>query len=197
MARAAHAYAGRVIDRVREILIFENDFVQVFNDEVHFPDGGNGRYLRIGPPQSRSPGVVILPVSGDRVGLVQSYRYPVGQEQWALPRGFGDPEDGTDPLRTAERELAEELGVRARSMKLLGWVTPDSGMLSTRAAIVVAEVVDDSANPADRREITAVRWEPVADLWRMAGSGAIEDGYTLSALTVAAGTGRLGGPAPD
>ncbi|MET7512788.1 hypothetical protein ABZS88_04800 [Streptomyces sp. NPDC005480] len=63
------------------------------------------------------------------VGLVQTYRYPVGSWQWGLPRGFSHDRD---PLVTARTELYEELGAQDAEFELLGTMTPDSGMLATR-----------------------------------------------------------------
>jgi ADP-ribose pyrophosphatase YjhB (NUDIX family) len=192
MARAgATGSLTGVIERLKEVLVFENRFVQVFNDEVRFAGGGEGTYLRIGPPPVRGPGVVIMPFWAGLIGLVESYRYPVGVTQLALPRGFGDPEDDHDPARTAARELAEEMGVSARACELIGWVTPDSGMLSTRVAVVCADVQNAEAARPDGLETTAIRWVKREELWSLVRSKSIEDGFTLSAAALAVGAGRL------
>jgi 8-oxo-dGTP pyrophosphatase MutT (NUDIX family) len=187
-------YTPCVIEKLREVQVFENRFVQVFNDEVRFPDGTNGTYLRIDPPVSGGPGVVVLAVDGQAVGLVHSYRYPIGEEQWALPRGFGDARDDGDPLRTARREMSEELGSTADNLELLGWVTPDSGLQSARVGIVFAEVQRRGV-PSDTFEIEAARWIDLPDLWSLVRNGEIEDSFTLSALARAASSGRIAGPA--
>lgn len=175
-----------MIEQIREVLRFENPFVQVFEDDVRFANGSLGRYLRIGPPPSRGPGAVIVPICGPLVGLVQTYRYPVEGLQWGFPRGFGDATDES-PLETAARELKEEIGDHeVAKLQLLGWVTPDSGMLSTRAAVVAATIPQRrlESRPLDDDEILSVRWIEAETLWREIGSGQIEDGFTLAALSL-------------
>ncbi|TGB05767.1 NUDIX domain-containing protein [Streptomyces sp. MZ04] len=178
------------IRRRREVLAYANRFAEVFDDEVEFPDGTPGRYLRIAH-RGEGPGVVILPVHGMTVGLVQTYRYPVGSWQWGLPRGFSH---GRDPLVTARTELHEELGVQDADFELLGAMTPDSGMLATRVAIVLARVDDPTGEVVDVREVAAVRWLPIRELWQWVAEGRIEDGMSLAALTLAHAGGHLPGP---
>ncbi len=62
----------------------------------------------------RHPGAaaVIALDERDRVVLVNQYRHPVGARLWEAPAGLVDRED-EDPLQTAQRELAEEAGLRA------------------------------------------------------------------------------------
>ncbi len=48
----------------------------------------------------------------DEVGLIRQYRATVDQVLWEIPAGTIDPGDA-DPLATAQRELLEEMGVRA------------------------------------------------------------------------------------
>jgi NUDIX domain. len=122
------------------------------------------------------------------IGLVQTYRYPVGSWQWGLPRGFSH--DG-DPLVTARVELREELGVQDAEFELLGAMTPDSGMLATRVALVLARVNDPTGRAVDVREVAATRWLHIRELWKWVAEGRIEDGMSLAALTLAHALDRL------
>lgn len=178
------------IRRTREVLAYANRYAEVFDDEVEFPDGAMGRYLRIAH-RGEGPGVVILPVHAMTVGLVRTYRYPVGAWQWGLPRGFSH---GRDPLVTARAELHEELGVQDAGFQLLGTMTPDSGMLAGSVAVVLAQVDDPTGDVVDVREVAEVRWLPVQELWQWVAQGRIEDGMTLAALTLAQAHNRLPRP---
>ncbi len=58
------------------------------------------------------PGAVgILAWDGERLGAVRQWRQAAGRETLEIPAGTKDP--GEEPRQTAERELAEECGVRA------------------------------------------------------------------------------------
>lgn len=63
--------------------------------------------------------VAVVPVdSDDKVTLVRQYRAAIEQEMLEIPAGKQDV-SGEDPLETAKRELAEEVGLRADRYELL------------------------------------------------------------------------------
>ncbi|TLM87196.1 NUDIX hydrolase [Pseudarthrobacter sp. NamE5] len=170
----------REIRRLQEVIAYENSYFTVFDDAVEFPTGRRGTYLRIAAVAPGTP-VVVLAKRGGLIGLVRSYRYPIGQSQWALPRGFAH---GTDVLESALAELGEELGVTGAEIRLLGHVTPDSGLLATRVAVVLARVLEMAASFEDREEIEANMWVTQEQMRNMVRGGEIEDAFTLSALTL-------------
>ncbi|KDN84025.1 NUDIX hydrolase [Kitasatospora cheerisanensis] len=176
------------IRRTREVLAYRNRYIDVYDDEVAFPSGSAGNYLRI-QARDEGLGVVIVPVHDQFVGLVRTYRYPLGRPQWGLPRGFSQ---SPDPLVTARAELHEELGVPDAEFHLLGTMTPDSSLLGTTVAVVHAAVpaLPGSA-PLDLDEVTGTRWLPLPDLPRWITTGHLDDGMTLAALTLARAHGRL------
>jgi 8-oxo-dGTP pyrophosphatase MutT (NUDIX family) len=170
------------VRRTRERLVYENGYVRVHDDDVTFADGSAGRYVRI-EPAGDGPGAVLLALHEGRIALVRSYRYPIGAWQWALPRGFAHD---ADPLVTARAELAEETGVTDAELRVIGTVTPDSGVQSHRVAIVLAEVRRlPDGGPLDDDEVAEVRWVLPRELEREIADGAIEDGFTLAALALA------------
>lgn len=172
----------------RKIVVYENAFIELRDDEVTFTDGSPGRYVSLAPKPNTAPGAVVLPVREGRICLVRTYRYPLGATQWGLPRGFGqDP----DPLVTARNELREETGIERVSFELLGHVCPDSGLMATRAAVVGARVEQAELAALDRNEVADVEWRPLDDLRRDIAAGAIDDGYTLAGLAIAVASGWL------
>ena len=66
------------------------------------------------------PGAVaVLALDDDgRAVLIQQYRHPVAAKEWELPAGLLDVE-GEDPLRAAQRELAEEVDLVAEHWSVL------------------------------------------------------------------------------
>ena len=93
---------------------------------------------------SRSRGIkaaVILAVEDGHVLLVEQYRVPLGQNCLELPAGLiGDHDDSekADPLAAAGRELEEETGYRAGSLKALGNFFSSPGMVSESFTLVQA-----------------------------------------------------------
>ncbi|HST84668.1 MAG TPA: NUDIX hydrolase [Kineosporiaceae bacterium] len=183
--------SDRTTRRLKEIEVYANPFVQIFDDEVVFPGGSQGRFIRI---KAAMPGrgVVMLPLHAGRIGLVKTYRYPIGAWQWGLPRGFSH---GSDETFSAQQELLEELGASKVDLRRIGSVTPDSGLLETTVAVFVADVAEDFASPIDTDEVAAVKWIPLSELWSLIASGEINDGFTLATIALAMSVGELSRPA--
>jgi hypothetical protein len=91
--------------RASRTLAYENDWIQVFHDEVLRPDAQPGVYGVV-HPRTHAVGVVAID-DRDQVLLVGQYRYTLDRYSWEIPEG-GVP-IGEDPLEGARRELPEEL----------------------------------------------------------------------------------------
>jgi 8-oxo-dGTP pyrophosphatase MutT (NUDIX family) len=169
------------IRQLNEKIAFENPFVTVFDDEVEFPGGRIGHYVRVAAAVSGTP-VVLLAYRRGTIALVRTYRYPIGQAEWALPRGFSQ---GGAVKENAQQELLEELGVDEASFRVLGHVHPDSGLLSTRAAVVLAQVEHLAGPRKDVEEVEDVQWVSPSVLDAMIRDGEIEDGFTLASWLLA------------
>jgi len=153
------------IRRIRENVVYRNGFAALYDDPVVFPDGTEGSYLRI-VESDGDPGVAVLAVCADR----------------GVPRGFAH---GGDPAATARDELTEELGREPDSLIPIGAVTPNSGLLASRVEVFLAHYATPASVPQDTREVAAVRWIAMSDLAGEIASGAIQDAFTLSAVTCA------------
>jgi ADP-ribose pyrophosphatase len=91
---------------------------------------------------SRARGIkaaVILAVEDGHVLLVEQFRVPLGKTCIELPAGLiGDDTEGEDPLEAAGRELEEETGYRAATLKSLGEYYSSPGMISESFTLVCA-----------------------------------------------------------
>jgi 8-oxo-dGTP pyrophosphatase MutT (NUDIX family) len=97
-------------------VIYDNGHLRVREDDVVQPDGAPGRYTYI---ESMWPVVGIVPVTDDgQVYLVRQWRYPWRRNSWEIPAGHGELNE--EPLQSAQRELAEEVGLQAASWESLG-----------------------------------------------------------------------------
>lgn len=64
-------------------------------------------------------------VTRDRQVLLIRRAHEPWRDHWDIPGGFCDP--GEHPMRTAERELSEETGIRGRATTLIGLWIDDYG----------------------------------------------------------------------
>ena len=95
--------------------MFKGKAVNVWRDEVQYPDG-----RRVLIEVIRHPGsVAVLPVDEDgKVWFVRQYRHPAGQLLLELPAGTLEGDE--NPEVTAAREIREEIGMAANTLIPLG-----------------------------------------------------------------------------
>ncbi|MDR0417081.1 MAG: NUDIX domain-containing protein [Propionibacteriaceae bacterium] len=165
------------IRRLSGNVIYRSEFAVICEDQIEFSDGSPGTYVTVASGNG-NPGVVVVPSAHGLLGLVRVYRYPLRAWQWGFPRGFAL---APDPLVTAGAELMEEMGL-VGSLSLLGWITPDSGLLSSRVAVVLAEIDESDASPLDTRKVAEVAWMSLQDMQRRLGADGYDDGLTMAAL---------------
>ncbi|GID27426.1 NUDIX hydrolase [Paractinoplanes brasiliensis] len=174
--------------RTAEHKVFQNEFIAVYNDDVLIAGAFPAQFLRIVEREGK-PGAAVLARCRGQYALVLNDRYPTGDWEWGIPRGFAH---SGDPEHTAREELAEELGGLPRELVPLGIVTPNSGLLAARVHLYLAEFDAEVAAPVDSAEIAMVRWIGLPELYAEIVDGRITDAFTLSALTQATARGLLG-----
>lgn len=98
---------------------YRDPWVTLTRDEVIRPDGDSGSYVVV----QLKPGVCVLAVDAeDHVFLTREFHYAVGRVTLEAVSGGIDP--GEDPRTCAERELAEEIGIRAAEWTDLATTDP-------------------------------------------------------------------------
>ena len=118
------------------------------------------------------------------VALVRQWRYVLGR--YCLEICAGRIEVGQTPLETAERELGEEMGLRAREFVKLSEFQVAPGYCEERLWVYLARGLEASAqNLDDDEEIEVVRM-PFAEALSRVHSGEIDDAKTIITLLMAA-----------
>jgi len=125
--------------------------------------------------------VAMVPmIDRDHVCLVKNDRYAVGKTLLEVPAGTLDP--GESPDETAPRELAEETGYRAGSIRRIAEWFVSPGVMSERMYLYLCE--DLQPGPTDHQLDETL--EPVILEWSEAIErvldGRIEDAKTRLAL---------------
>ena len=165
------------------------------NDTVVTPDGGSmeRQYLL-------HPGAVgvIAWDDEDRIAVVRQYRHPVAFRLVEPPAGLLDA-DGESWLAAAERELAEEAGLRADRWQVLVDLFTTPGACQETLRIYLARDLSDVAVPdgfvaAHEEAHMDVCWAARADLVDAVLAGKLQNPTMVSgvlALEVARLSGRL------
>ncbi len=158
--------------------VYVNPWISVREDHVLRPDGQPGIY---GVVQFQNYALGIVPVTdtGETV-LVGQWRYPLGTYSWEIPEGGGPL--SRPLLESAQRELAEETGIRAETWTDLGPVHLSNSVTDEVGAVFLAQKLHFGPAHPEGDEVLAVRRLPLTEAWQMALDGRITDGMSIVGL---------------
>jgi ADP-ribose pyrophosphatase len=123
--------------------IYSGRLLTVHEDDVRLVDGTAAQREVVAHPGA----VAIVAIDSDgKVVLVRQWRHAVGRALWELPAGTRDADEV--PLRTAERELAEETGLRAGDLRPLAAAPLTPGYSTEVMHFFLATAL--TAGPTDR-----------------------------------------------
>jgi len=123
--------------------IYAGKVMAVRKDEVAMPGGGTA--IREITEHAGAVAIAALDPD-DRLMMIYQYRHAVGRRLWEMPAGLLD-QAGEDPLETARRELAEEVGLAATEWSVLIDVTPSPGFSDESVRVYLATGLTDIGRP--------------------------------------------------
>jgi 8-oxo-dGTP pyrophosphatase MutT (NUDIX family) len=160
---------------------YRNPWIRVREDVLELDDGSPGLYGVV----ERDDFSLVVPAERDGFWLVEQFRYPIGRRSWEFPQGTWGQGDGGSAADLARAELAEETGLRADELRLLGHLDADSGLSTQGFDVWLATGL--TAGPTAREATEADMTQalvPEAELRRMIRDGEITDAATLAAFTL-------------
>jgi 8-oxo-dGTP pyrophosphatase MutT (NUDIX family) len=152
--------------------------VTVRADKVRMP-GGNLAEREV----VQHPGAVAVLAldDADQVLMIRQYRHPVGRLLWEIPAGLRDVA-GEPLLATAQRELLEEAGYRARDWRVLVDFYSSPGFTTERLRVFLArglELVPPAERdfvPEDEETQLVLGWLGLDDAVRKVLAGDLHNG---------------------
>ncbi|GAA4674639.1 NUDIX hydrolase [Pseudonocardia yuanmonensis] len=158
--------------------VYANDWMTVREDAVRRPDGTDGVYGVIDKPTY----ALVIPRDGDRLHLVEQFRYPIGLRRWEFPAGTAPDRAAQDPAELAVRELVEETGLRAGRMEKIGTLDVAPGMSSQRGHVYLAtELTEGEAQREHTEQDMRQAWFGITEFEAMIADGAITDAQSVAA----------------
>jgi 8-oxo-dGTP pyrophosphatase MutT (NUDIX family) len=148
------------MERVGSKTAWEGRIATVRVDRFRYDDGGEAEREVIAHPGS----VAIVAHDGEHLYLVEQPREAVNEPALLeLPAGKLDAE-GEEPLDTAKRELAEEIGKGARTWKHLTSFYTSPGFVDEECHVYLATDLYDESAEADEDERIEIVPVPLAEL---------------------------------
>jgi 8-oxo-dGTP pyrophosphatase MutT (NUDIX family) len=158
--------------------MYENDWMQVREDEVINPGGGKNLY---GHVHFKNVAVAIIALDdANNTWLVGQDRYTLGEYSWELPMG-GAPLD-EPPLAAAKRELQEETGISAARWEEFMRLHLSNSITDELGIAYVATGLSFGETQFEESEDLQIRKLPLADAVQMVLDGQITDAISAAAL---------------
>jgi ADP-ribose pyrophosphatase len=157
--------------------VYRGKVVNLRLEELEFPTGRHVVEI------VEHPGAVVIAAqpSPDEIVLVEQYRYPIGKRQWEVPAGTID--EGEDPDACAARELREETGYSAKSLKRLWTAYSAPGFCTELLHFYAAEnLVAGERAPDTGEEDMVVKTFALDDAWAMVERNELRDAKSQIAL---------------
>ncbi|MDV6012114.1 NUDIX hydrolase [Haloechinothrix sp. LS1_15] len=144
-------HGERVVDDSRKMV--------VSIASVELPDGVQfEQYVFRSPPVA----MVVAINERDEVLMIWRHRFIMDRWTWELPGGYIDPAE--DSEQAAARELEEEAGWRAGSLRLLARFQPLAGSIDMENHVYLAEDLEAAGNGPDINETAKVEWVPLSSV---------------------------------
>lgn len=160
---------------------YRGKFLHVDEVEVELPNGRTATRDIVRHPGAAA--IIAIDAQG-RMLIERQYRTPFERVVREIPAG--KLEVGEDPLECARRELEEETGYYARSLRyLFPFATAMAYSDELLHLFLATDLVPGEAH-LDEGELLTVEWVPVSELLADALAGRIEDSKTLIAILLCA-----------
>lgn len=158
--------------------VYDNPWIQVTHRDVLNPAGGKGIY---GVVHFKNTAIGIVPLDNEGyTWLVGQYRYAPGGYSWEIPEGGGPL--SRPLLESAQRELLEETGIRARRWTPLLDMHLSNSVSDEYGVVYLAQDLEFGAAEPEETEQLHIRRLPFAAALEMVMEGRITDSLSVAAL---------------
>ncbi len=169
--------AKRSITTLSSREVYRNHWMRVREDEILRSNGEKGIFGVV----EKHDGAILLPIEGERIWLVEQFRYTIQERALELPQGGWEMEI-ENPEELARGELKEEIGMDAAHMTHLGTLWIAYGFVRQRHHVYLATGLTPAQGDRDAEEHDMIaRSVPIAEFERIMVEGVVRDNCTLAA----------------
>jgi len=164
--------------KIDEQKIYDNNWITVTHYNVINPSGNKGVYGKV---HMKNYAIGIVPLDEEmNTYLVGQYRFVLNEYSWEIPEGGAPLND--EPLISAQRELLEETGLKAKHWKMIQQMTTSNSVTDERCFIFLAREVSQHAPEPEETEELVVKKVPFEEAYKMICDGEITDAVTVAAI---------------
>jgi len=159
--------------------IYKDTHIQVKQDVLR---KGNFSWNQVYLVWNNKDSVCVIPYEKKGVYLIRQYRHAAGKYLWQFPGGL--KEKGISDKQMAIKELREETGFIAKTVKKIGSFFPEPGLSSVEIKVYVATDLQKKTKILEESEEgMEMKFFPLLELAKLIKKGKIQCGITLSSYT--------------
>lgn len=159
-------------------VVYENPWIKISHEEVITPHNTDGIY---GVVHFKNTAIGVVPIDADgNTWLVKQSRYTLNQFTWEIPEG-GCPQ-GEHPLRAAQRELEEEVGLIANDWQELMTMHLSNSVTDELCIVFIARELSTGKQQLEATEDIEYKKLPLKEAIVMVKRGEITDAISVAAL---------------
>ena len=140
-------------NRLSQKVLLNHPRLSVYEDQVELPNGHITNYIHFGANTGAS--MIIAKLKDGKLLLQREYSYPT--DSWLYQFPGGAIEKNETPIQAADRELAEEAGLKG-SLEKLGFYYPDNRRSGRKMHVFVATELSPVKAEADIEEDIESYW---------------------------------------
>ncbi len=159
--------------------VYDNPWIKVTHSAIINPNGGEGQY---GVVHFKNLAIGIIPLDEEyNTWLVGQERFPFqGKFTWEIIEGGGPIEQ--DPLKSAQRELAEEAGLKAQKWELIQEMDLSNSATTEQARIYIAQDLQEVPTAPDETEKLSLQKVPFTTVLDWVLKGKIVDSLSVAGV---------------
>jgi len=161
---------------LRSTRAFDGRLIAVRVDEVERPDGRHATREIVEHPGA----VAILAWDGARLAMVRQWRHAAGDVLLEIPAGT--MEESEEPLATARRELAEEMGIAADSWTRGPSFYTAPGFCTERLTLFLATELHEVETQAPDDEQLEREWLSLSQALDGVDDGRVADAKSIAGI---------------
>lgn len=163
--------------------IYENPWIKLEEHQVINPSGGKGIYGKV---HFKNTAIGIIPLDEqNNTWLVGQHRYVLDEWSWEIPEGGGP--NGKSILESAQRELLEETGLKAKQWTEIQRAHLSNSVSDEVGYIFLAQGLSEGAHEREATEADMKVWKlSFQEALNMVLGGKITDSLSVMGLLKAA-----------
>lgn len=166
--------------RLESRRVYVNNWMTLREDKILRADGSDGLYGVVDKPDY----ALVIPLDGNRIMLVEQFRYPLGIRRWEFPQGTAPDRADVPARELAARELREETGLSAGRLTELGLLDVAPGLASQRGRVfLAANLTEGTPEREPEEQDMRTAWFDRAEVERMITEGELTDAQSIAAYT--------------